>query len=84
MPLSINDPQAEALVRELTVKTGETVEQAVMRSVKERLQRLAAHEDQVLLADELNKLALSYASQPVADPRNPDEILEYGEDGLPR
>lgn len=40
MPLSINDPAAEALVRELTVKTGETAEQAVVQSVKERLQRL--------------------------------------------
>jgi len=40
MPLSINDPAAEALVRELTVKTGETAEEAVVQSVKERLQRL--------------------------------------------
>ena len=83
MPLSINDPAAEALVRELTVKTGETAEQAVAQSVKERLQRLSADEARKPLVEELNKLALSYASQPVLDSRDPDEILGYDENGLP-
>ena len=77
MPISINDPQAEALVRELTVKTGESAEQAVLQSLRERLQRLSVDEDRGQLAEELNKLALSYAAQPVLDQRHPDEILGY-------
>ena len=60
MPLSINDPTAEALVRELTVKTGETAEQAVVQSVKERLQRLTDSVDRgnpngLLVENELGK-----------------------------
>jgi Rv0623-like transcription factor len=39
MPFSINDPEAEALVRKLAGKTGETEEQAVVQSVRERLER---------------------------------------------
>jgi len=84
MPLSINDPQAEALVRELAVKNGETEEQAVVRSLKERLLRVSAGDDPGRLADVLSKLARNYAAQPVLDPRDPEEILGYDDNGLPR
>ena len=79
-----NDPEAEALVRELAGKTGETEGEAVVRALKERLQRLSLKDGQAELADQLNKLALDYASQPVLDARSADEILGYDENGLPR
>jgi hypothetical protein len=53
MPLLINDPAAEALVRELVRTTGETIAEAVAVAVEERLARLYAPRHPRQLADEL-------------------------------
>ena len=41
MGISIKDPKAEELAKEVARKTGESVKEAVIRSLEERLQRIS-------------------------------------------
>jgi hypothetical protein len=84
MPVSISDPQAEALLRELVEKTGETEQQAISRSIRERLQRMLIADDPNRLFEILNELARSYSRQARRDSGDPEAILGYDENGLPR
>ena len=40
MPLSIKDPEADHLARTVASETGETITQAVISSLRERLERI--------------------------------------------
>ena len=82
MPLRINDPEVEDLVRALVEKTGETADKAIARALRERLERAADREHRTLV-DELDEIAKRCAALPDLDTRSPDEILGYDEDGLP-
>jgi antitoxin VapB len=84
MALSIKDPEADRLARELARRTGETLTEAVVRSLRERLDRQRSRPRRPGLADELRRIGERVASLPVRDPRSADEILDYDERGLPR
>lgn len=83
MALSIKDPEADRLAREVAKATGETLTDAVVQSLRERLARLrrarAPH-----LATELLKIGRRCARLPLRDERSADEIIGYDEQGLPR
>ena len=93
MPLSIKNPEIEALVRELAVRMGESEEQAVAQSLKERLQKVSAGQQSKQegangfrgdrLIERLTEIALHCASLPDLDSRSADQILGYDENGLP-
>ena len=83
MPLNIKDEEAHGLARKLAEATGESLTQAVKTSIEERLARVRAANGP-RLADLLDRIALDCASLPVLDPRLPDEIIGYDENGLPR
>ena len=40
MPLSIKNPETERLARQLAKRTGETLTDAILKAVQERLQRV--------------------------------------------
>ena len=83
MALNINDPEADRLAREIGEQTGETIEQAVLTSLRDRLvaAKKAAEVDRMV--DEAMAIGRHFSSLPVLDPRTPDEILGYDENGLP-
>lgn len=83
MALSIKDPEADRLARELAEKTGESLTQAITTALAERLDRIARKGPKRSLADELNEIALRCAALPVLDDRTADEIIGYDEHGLP-
>jgi antitoxin VapB len=83
MALSIKDPEADRLARELAARTGETLTEAVVKSLRERLARKRARSVPTRLADTLGEIGRRCATLPVVDHRPPDEILGYDEDGLP-
>lgn len=83
MPLNIKDEEAHALARELAAATGESLTLAVKTSIEERLARVR-HLKVLRLADQLDRIALDCASLPVLDPRSAEDILGYGETGLPQ
>lgn len=80
MPLNIDNPEIEALVRKLAEKTGESAKQAVERSICERLERIDGARS---LAEELDEIGKTCAALPDLDTRSPDEILGYDKNGLP-
>jgi antitoxin VapB len=85
MALSIKDPEADRLAREISRETGETLTTAVVESLRERLQRLRRNRAQApRLADELLAIARRVSALPVIDGRTPEQIIGYDESGLPR
>ena len=83
MALSIQDPEAEQLARELAERTGESLTDAVVISLRERLQREHDKNGASRLRDEIRHIGARCAALPVLDPRSPDEILGYDSHGLP-
>lgn len=84
MALNIRNKEAEQLAEELARRTGETKTEAVIKALRDRLGRIRRQRPGRRLADQLDEIARSCARLPVLDRRRPDEILGYGEDGLPR
>lgn len=76
--------QLDRLVDELARLTGETRTDAVLNSVRDRLERVRCERRGRRLADELDEIALRCAALPPLDARSDDQILGHGEDGLPR
>ena len=83
MALSIKSDEADRLARDLAAETGETLTEAVVIALRERLDRLRAMHGTSMRA-RLARLAGDVAAMPVIDSRTPQEIVGYDEDGLPR
>ena len=83
MALSIKNPEAEHLARELAKQTGESITLAIVKALDERLQRVRGRHRPMGLADQLDDIAKRCAALPVIDGRSEDEILGYDEKGLP-
>ena len=83
--LNIKSEEAYLLARELSRITGENVTQAVIRAVKERLEKLRVKKKNSRqgIADQLLAIGDQCAALPVIDHRAPDDIL-YDETGLPK
>jgi antitoxin VapB len=85
MPLSIKDPDADRLARDLARRTGETLTEAVIKALRERLEREERKEESVeSLHEDLMEIGRHCASLPLLDERPSDEILGYDENGVPR
>lgn len=84
MAFSIKNPEADRLARELVAATGESLTDAVVGALRERLLRERGRAKSVSVRDELRAARERCARLPVRDRRTPDEILGYDESGLPR
>lgn len=84
MALSIKDPEADRLARELAQTTGETLTEAVTTALRERLLREKGRRRAKDLAARLMEIGEQCAALPVLDDRTPDEIIGYDEHGIPR
>lgn len=85
MPLSIKDPEADRLARNLAQKTGETITQAVVTALRERLAREQQNAQTVEnLVENIMEIGRHCAALPLLDARSPDEIIGYDEHGLPQ
>jgi antitoxin VapB len=74
MALTINHPYAELLVQELIAYTGETLTQAVLNALRERI-KTEKEKRAISLKDELLQIGKRCAALPVLDNRSPEEIL---------
>jgi antitoxin VapB len=84
MPLSIKDPEAERLARELARETGETITAATKKALEERLLRVAGRRQRRSRVEELMEISRRCAALPDLDTRSPDEIIGYDAYGVPR
>jgi antitoxin VapB len=84
MALSLKNPAAEKLARQVAAETGESLTDAVIHSLEERLQRLEHLKGQQPAPDQVETLlAISRrcSSLPDLDTRDADEILGYDDFG---
>jgi antitoxin VapB len=86
MALNIRDPRAHELAREVAQATGETMTDAVITALAERLERVRTEHASCRAQRAARLLAhgKAFAALPVLDQRSPDEILGHDEVGLPR
>jgi len=83
MALNIKHPEADSLARALAAQTGESLTDAVINSLRERLQRETGRRSAPSLREDLRRIRRRFSELPVLDDRSPDEILGYDENGLP-
>lgn len=85
MPLSIKSQEADRLARELAQATGESITDAVVAAIRERLarerRRRGAQAER--FHARLKRIQERVARLPVLDSRTPDEIIGYDRHGLP-
>lgn len=85
MALNIRDREVRDLARKVADATGETMTQAVKTALEERLRRVAEAGDaeKKRRVQAMLEHGRQFRALPVLDPRSPDEILGYDENGLP-
>lgn len=83
MPLSIRNPRAEQLAREVAAESGESLTQAVIVALEERLQRVRGRHVTTDLVSEIMEVSRRCQELPDQDTRSAEEILGYDRDGVP-
>jgi len=85
MALNIKHAETDRLARELNAATGETLTEAIVNALRERLARKRVGKPIPRAAKDLFEQARERLSRlPIRDTRAADEILGYDEHGLPR
>lgn len=84
MPLSIRNAEVENLAREVSRLTGESVTEAIGKSLESRLAMLRRHQRQDAVRKEIDEILARVHALPILDDRPEDEILGYDENGIPR
>lgn len=83
MAISIKNPLAEKLARDLADESGESITQAIIHSLEERLERLRGKRKSTSIEEEIIQISERCRALPDLDDRSPDEILEYNKHGVP-
>lgn len=83
MGLSIRNPETEKLARQVSRLTGETLTEAIGKSLEERLERLQGSRNRDTIRKQIDKILARVHALPVRDHRSEDEILGYDENGIP-
>jgi len=81
MAISIKNDRAEKLARQVAAETGESLTDAVIHSLEERLKRLKGRRSAPDLAETLMAIGRRCSSLPDLDTRSADEILGYDDQG---
>jgi antitoxin VapB len=83
MALNIKDPATDALARELSALTGETITDALRGALRERLTQVRRRESMRDRTSDLQRYIDRGRRRAAVDDRPVDEILGYDEHGLP-
>lgn len=84
MPLFIKNKATEQLARQVAGETGESLTEAIQRSLEERWERLKRRRKGHILTGQIEDSLRRVDALPSLDSRPENEILGYGEDGIPR
>jgi antitoxin VapB len=84
MALSIKNEVTERLARQVADETGESITEAIQKSLQERWERLKARRRGRVLSRQIEDILQRVDAMPTIDDRSADEILGYDENGLPR
>jgi antitoxin VapB len=83
MALSIKNPEADQLARALAQATGLTLTDAILKALREQLQRETARSRPAGLMEELLEIGNRCSALPDLDLRTPEEIMGFDEFGIP-
>ncbi|HSJ13492.1 MAG TPA: type II toxin-antitoxin system VapB family antitoxin [Longimicrobiales bacterium] len=83
MAINIKNPEADRLVRELAELTGESITDAVVAAIRERLARQREQRGRQRTLQQITRIRERYRALPLEDDRSAEEILAYDERGLP-
>jgi antitoxin VapB len=81
MGITIKNDRAEELARQLAAETGESLMEAIIHSLEERLEHLKGRRSVPGLFETLMEVSQRSSSLPDLDPREAEEILGYDEKG---
>ena len=84
MALNIKNPEADELARKLAERTHQSITEVVVGALRDSLAREIARNQPRSLGDELREIGQRCAALPDLDPRSPEEILGFDENGVPR
>lgn len=85
MALNIKDPETDRLARELATATGQTITVALRQALTEQLTRIRAKATSELAAGpDLADIIRRGRDRAIRDHRDEDQILGYGDEGLPQ
>lgn len=83
MALSLKDKETDRLARAVSALTGETLTDAIRHALAERLERENLRRGQPTdLAGQIHDIATACARLPDVDPRSPDDIVGYDDNGM--
>ncbi|MFH2132443.1 MAG: type II toxin-antitoxin system VapB family antitoxin [bacterium] len=81
MAISIRNEKTEQLAREVAALTGKNMTAAITLALEEQLERIKGRKATMDLVEEIIQISERCKSLPDIDPRTPDEILGYDQDG---
>ena len=81
MAISIRNTLAEDLARQVAKESGESMTQAIIHSLEDRLEKLQGRRNPNNLLQEIREIGNRCASLPNVDHRSIDEVLGYNENG---
>jgi antitoxin VapB len=81
MPLSIKNPEAERLARELAKEQGTSITQSVTLALEEALRRRRGRKTAPSIREAILAISDRCAALPDLDRRSADEILGYDDHG---
>jgi antitoxin VapB len=79
MGINLKNDRAEQLARQVAVETGESLTDAIVHALEERLERLEGRQSVPDLTEALMTISRRCRSLPDLDDRSADEILGYDE-----
>lgn len=83
MALNIKNEEADRLARDLAELTGESLTDAVIASLRERLERESGRVQHYGVREDVARIQQRIANLPRLDDRTDDAIIGYDEAGLP-
>ena len=81
MGISLKNDKAEKLARQVAAAAGESLTEAIIHALEERLERLKGRRSAPDLAEAVMAISRRCRSLPDLDTRSADEILGYDEKG---
>ena len=83
MALSIKNAETEQLARQIAKETGESITEAIQKSLRERLERLGKEQRRHILREQVEEILRRVDALPILDERSAEEIIGYDEHGIP-
>lgn len=84
MPLSIKNPDTERLARLVAEEAGESITEAIQKSLQERWETLKRRRREKIVMRDVEDILRRVDALATLDPRSGEEIIGYDENGLPR